>query len=1391
MIINNNMKNILIGLMLLLMCCSQLSAHINPNRKGQKPSNSAELETRMEACTEATAQVDQNINNVRARLTTGGDVWWDPQARVGRYVVPAVPVGSALDEVSSIFAAAVWLGGFDEVGNLKMAATDYRSNGNTDFYPGPINEGTGMTDLDTCQQWDRFFEVQGTEIERAIRDWENQTVANPYDNVDSIPEGVRFWPGNDNPYFRDKFPFELPSTSAGLGSYWDEDKNGIYDPLGGDFPIIEIKGCGAFDRKSAKELVPDEMIFWIYNDVGAPHSLTRGAEIRMEVQVQSFAYATNDEINDMTFQRYKLINRATTDIRETYFGWWVDPDLGCAQDDYSGCDVSRSLAYTYNEDILDGQSGTCDCGVTPTYCDEVPMIGTDYFRGPLAPFDIDTSGVLGEEHVIALADDAYDFDKYSVGDTIFILPVDPEALTEPGIKVELGMSSFIYYNNPQFGTNAPQTEDPANADAFYSYLTGRWNDGTPLTFGGTGFDPTNTEVTLYAFPDPPNLPGGWSMAEEALPFGDRRTVQASGPFLLKPGDRNELIIGAVWVPDVAHPRPSLGKLLAADDIAQNLFDACFDIVDGPDAPDVCTIELDREIVLVLTNDTIDSNNAFEAYEELDILSSEEIPDSVRNFLFEGYQIYQLRDATVGPGELDDIEKAILVRQVDVENGVNEIFNWESEPNPVFGTTDLVWTPTRKVDGADTGIEHTFSITSDAFATGDGKLINHKTYYYMAVAYAHNEFAVFDQDNPVETQQKPYLEGRGNIRVYSATPRPIVYQGLNAQYGDGVPITRKAGVGVGGNVLDMDDSMYASILDGSFNGDILYEQGAGPIDVKIYNPLEVKNGVFQLQLVTGGMADTLATGELQGSFGGGTQCGLNPGVRWVLTDVTNSVEIASEQTIDALNEQIITQYGFSVSIGQTAEPAQTSRENNGALAAFIDYSDVQGDNWFSGVRDDDDFLGARIIPVFNFLKTNLMEENNALDPERRFSTLGDGYWYPFTLSSGRLPIASDLFPFYLTPAWKSGGSQNFIDSELGDLNNVDIIFTSDKSLWSECVVVETATEDYLAIGNTIGDTDMFDLRESPSIDANGAQLGDGTVGKSYFPGYAIDVETGKRLNIFFGENSIFGQGQDLIYNPTDSLFQQTRDGGFSPENIVLGGHHYIYVTRQEYDGCAAIFNALRGKDTNLFGKIDALQAITWSSMTYVTAGREMLPLDQGLIPNDMTVKLRVENPYNLETEFNIQVPDQCRIATEEEEYPLYEFEIRGKEAVDLTQEPYEGMLADVNIVPNPYYAYSTYESGKFDKAVKITNLPDNANITIYSLDGKFIKEFKRDEMPMRKGGSNPGVTNSQTNPDVRWDLENYAGIPVASGVYLIHISALGEERTLKWFGINREFDASGL
>ncbi|MCH2084914.1 MAG: hypothetical protein MK226_21180, partial [Saprospiraceae bacterium] len=116
----------------------------------------------------------------------------------------------------------------------------------------------------------------------------------------------------------------------------------------------------------------------------------------------------------------------------------------------------------------------------------------------------------------------------------------------------------------------------------------------------------------------------------------------------------------------------------------------------------------------------------------------------------------------------------------------------------------------------------------------------------------------------------------------------------------------------------------------------------------------------------------------------------------------------------------------------------------------------------------------------------------------------------------------------------------------------------------------------------------------------------------------------------------------------------------------------------------------------------------------------------------------------------------------------------------------------NVVPNPYFGFSDYEPDKFTNIVKITNLPPQATVTIYSLDGKFIRQYIRNETPSIPEGNNRALDQNQITPALEWDLKNSKGIPIASGVYLIHVEAPGlGARTLKWFGVNRKFDASGL
>ena len=75
---------------------------------------------------------------------------------------------------------------------------------------------------------------------------------------------------------------------------------------------------------------------------------------------------------------------------------------------------------------------------------------------------------------------------------------------------------------------------------------------------------------------------------------DRRFVQSSGPFRLGPGAVNNITVGIVWMQASSGGRlESVELMRRADDKTQALFDSCFEILDGPDAPDVASQELDR------------------------------------------------------------------------------------------------------------------------------------------------------------------------------------------------------------------------------------------------------------------------------------------------------------------------------------------------------------------------------------------------------------------------------------------------------------------------------------------------------------------------------------------------------------------------------------------------------------------------------------------------------------------------------------------------------------------------------------------------------------------------------------------------------------------------------
>jgi hypothetical protein len=123
-------------------------------------------------------------------------------------------------------------------------------------------------------------------------------------------------------------------------------------------------------------------------------------------------------------------------------------------------------------------------------------------------------------------------------------------------------------------------------------------------------------------------------------------------------------------------------------------------------------------------------------------------------------------------------------------------------------------------------------------------------------------------------------------------------------------------------------------------------------------------------------------------------------------------------------------------------------------------------------------------------------------------------------------------------------------------------------------------------------------------------------------------------------------------------------------------------------------------------------------------------------------------------------------------PTYSFSTDGIVAVTGDKDVAKTALDIINVVPNPYYGYSSYEVNQLDNRVKITNLPRRVTIKIFTVSGTEVRTLNKD--------------NSMTSID--WDLKNNFGIPIASGLYVIHINAPGVgEKVIKWYGALRPID----
>ncbi|MCJ7555048.1 MAG: hypothetical protein MUO34_14340, partial [Ignavibacteriaceae bacterium] len=230
-------------------------------------------------------------------------------------------------------------------------------------------------------------------------------------------------------------------------------------PVEDGAPWIDINGDGVFTRRiDQPQLIGDETLWYISNDMDSSRSIfvdssympCSSIPIGLEIQTTVYGFNNVNFLGNAVFKKYKVINKGVDTVKQMYFGYWSDADLGDAGDDFVGCDTTLNLGYYYNGDNDDGG------GTGSTYGTAPPALG-------------------------------------------YVLLQGPKAFNESETDNNLGMTAFtLLYVRFILDDPPPQT-----AQVYYNYLKGLLWDGTPF------IDPHTIDSTVFVLTGDPVSGTGW------------------------------------------------------------------------------------------------------------------------------------------------------------------------------------------------------------------------------------------------------------------------------------------------------------------------------------------------------------------------------------------------------------------------------------------------------------------------------------------------------------------------------------------------------------------------------------------------------------------------------------------------------------------------------------------------------------------------------------------------------------------------------------------------------------------------------------------------------------------------------------------------------------------
>ncbi|TXC76037.1 T9SS type A sorting domain-containing protein [Luteibaculum oceani] len=221
--------------------------------------------------------------------------------------------GLSFDGNTLIYASNFWFSGYNQDGDRKTIYETFYPTGDAAYEKGTMN-------TNRFRAARSLVKVSSQEIEAHK--------ANYSDPNYTVPFSIKFWPAQGDTSI---------GEMANMAPFVDFNKNGIYDPENGDYP----------------DIVGDQIIYQIKNDNGMPAHLRMGVE--KHLQIFTITPQTEEEsvLENVVFVNVELYNRGMHEFDLLKSGFWMDFDIGFANDDQYGSDSTRGIAYAYNGDADD------------------------------------------------------------------------------------------------------------------------------------------------------------------------------------------------------------------------------------------------------------------------------------------------------------------------------------------------------------------------------------------------------------------------------------------------------------------------------------------------------------------------------------------------------------------------------------------------------------------------------------------------------------------------------------------------------------------------------------------------------------------------------------------------------------------------------------------------------------------------------------------------------------------------------------------------------------------------------------------------------------------------------------------------------------------------------